>query len=290
MDRRGGRALPCAPTPAGLGTTMPSQRSTQPNMNARVAPYIVSVFILSAIAFGIWLAVEVASDEPASVATIEQDSALRDQPGSPPVAPRRARTSQGSRNIEAAGGFPGAKVWRPSDPSRGAWEAQDAGAEAGDEDGLDEDEAMAQLDNRPEQAVWRGTFRSEKHDPAWTSRIREELAQKAQKYLNGEIEVQQLDCRETVCRMFLTFDDDTQANAFRRSQHDSAIDYEYQDMNPGRKGAEEWGITYEVLVKRERPPGLEVDDEYPGALDPGETLKDLPSIVPDDTLEIAQSP
>jgi hypothetical protein len=131
------------------------------------------------------------------------------------------------------------------------------------EDELSEEEQIAAENNVPEQIAWRNAWIDESQDDEWTKRMEREMNEKASALLVGQIDIRHLSCRETVCRMYLQFEDKLDAETFTFSKHDPALHYEYQLLNPDPEGADEESIldkekkyNYEVLVKRDRPANL----------------------------------
>jgi hypothetical protein len=121
-----------------------------------------------------------------------------------------------------------------------------------------ENELIKAEDNMPEQRVWRSTWFHESQDDDWTQRMRKEVNEKVNSLLAGDVEINHLSCRETVCRMYLQFKDKLDAEAFTSAPYAPDLHYEYQLLNPNADSdsSHESRYNYEVLVKRARPADL----------------------------------
>jgi hypothetical protein len=126
-----------------------------------------------------------------------------------------------------------------------------------EDDGLAEDEAIRAADKTAEQRVWRAAWAEQKQDDKWTEQVREQVSEKA-KSLPGKIQLQELSCRATICRMYLKFAGPDDAQAFISGPQDRAAEYRYQSLDPEfeRSGDDRSNSTYEVLIKREQPEQL----------------------------------
>lgn len=129
-----------------------------------------------------------------------------------------------------------------------------------------EDELISNEDNIPEQQVWRGDLINEAQDDEWTRLMREELTNKADTLLVGKVDIRHLSCRETVCRMYLQFEDMLDAEAFTMTQNAPDLHYEYQHLNPN--AGNDSRQNYELLVKRERPDHRDPTPKVAGRLIP----------------------
>lgn len=127
-------------------------------------------------------------------------------------------------------------------------------------DDLTEDEQMAEMTNTRDQIAWRRDWTEEAQDEEWTRRMKEAVKVKAGTLLAGKIGIRDLSCRETVCRMYLQFEDKIDAESFISSEGGSYLQYEYQLLNPDNEDEpdieKERKYNYEVLVKRDRPGNL----------------------------------
>jgi hypothetical protein len=168
--------------------------------------------------------------------------------------------------------------------------APSATASLDDEDGRAEDEAMAAGDNRPEQRVWRATWSRERQDGAWTQQMHDEVQRIGRSVLERDLKYYDLSCRETVCRVYLQFADQLDAQAFIKAPRGSDMHYEFQSMDPEYtgEGYDRSDFTYELMVVRTRPadlpasePSEQADDEAvmaeeasetPEGLNPGEVI------------------
>jgi hypothetical protein len=165
-----------------------------------------------------------------------------------------------------------------------------APAQPEDEEDRAENEAMAAADNNPEQRVWRATWSRERQDDAWTQQMHDEVQRTGRAVLERDLKYYDLSCRETVCRVYLQFTDQLDAQAFMKVPRGSGIHYEFQSMDPEYtgEGYDRSDFTYELLVVRPRPDGLPVSapsepaeeegvvaeqaSETPDGLNPGEVV------------------
>jgi hypothetical protein len=114
-------------------------------------------------------------------------------------------------------------------------------------------------------------------DDQWTRDLLQELQDRA-KALAGELRIEHLSCRETICRAYLQFADQIDADDFRSIPHDPAHQYEYQSLDPDFDGVgfDDSDSTFELLIRRPRPLHLEessVSEPHGGfALANGATL------------------
>ncbi|MDD9970937.1 MAG: hypothetical protein OXR73_32160 [Myxococcales bacterium] len=118
----------------------------------------------------------------------------------------------------------------------------------------EEDEDMRIADNIPEQRAWRTAFANEEQDDGWTAEVQKELEHKARTVLEDELQVALLSCRETVCRMFLTFNTSRDARAFQDAPHAPDLHYEYQDLSPELQHQDTGrsSYSYELMIHRQR--------------------------------------
>lgn len=111
----------------------------------------------------------------------------------------------------------------------------------------DERDAMLAEDRLPEQAAWRSAWLSEPEDEAWTRAVSEEMQRDVGKLAKGRVDVRDVSCRETVCRLYLDLSNIEDAEAFMAVERDPNLHYEFQTMNPGAEDTHH----IEVLVVRE---------------------------------------
>jgi len=163
-------------------------------------------------------------------------------------------------------------------------------ASAENEEDRAEDEAMAAADNNPEQRVWRTSWSRERQDDAWTQQMHDEVQRIGRSVLERDLKYYDLSCRETVCRVYLQFTDQLDAQAFMNAPRGSGLHYEFQSMDPEYtgEGYDRSDFTYELLVVRVRPDGLPASEpsepaeeeavmaeqgaETPEGLNPGEVI------------------
>lgn len=122
----------------------------------------------------------------------------------------------------------------------------------------EENEAMAMADNSSRQRLWRSAYAHEREDEAWTRRTMQGLRKQAAELLDDrKLLISDLSCRETICRMYLQFEDQLDADAFRKAQRDPSLQYEFQSLDPDFKGEgfDRSDHTYEVMIQRPRSEG-----------------------------------
>ena len=119
-------------------------------------------------------------------------------------------------------------------------------------DEIAEDEAIFAESDRPEPRIWRAAWANERHDEQWTRQTYEDVGAKARALLKGELKMHDLSCRESVCRMYLKFADQPDAQAFITAPQDSALQVGYQRLDPQfvGDGYPKSDYEYEVLIKR----------------------------------------
>ncbi len=154
-------------------------------------------------------------------------------------------------------------------PVAAAASSQSVVQEQGDDDDIGQDEAIFAADQSPEQGVWRAAWARESQDAAWTQEVVGEVTRSAQSLLQGHLTLNGISCRETVCRMYVQFGDQADADAFIDAPHDQALHYEFQRLDPGSDGndLDLSSPAYEVLIKREHPADRELqpaDDDDTG--------------------------
>lgn len=113
---------------------------------------------------------------------------------------------------------------------------------------------MRAADELPEQRVWRAVWAQEQPDAQWAQRVIDEVTRTTRQQVEGDVQLRDLSCRETVCRMYLQFADQLDAEAFRAAPHDPMLQYAYQSLDPAFDGAgfDRSNHTYELLIKRPR--------------------------------------
>jgi len=113
--------------------------------------------------------------------------------------------------------------------------------------------------NKARQANWRAIFSSELKNDEWTQSMLLQLRQNAAAVLdNRAVSVYSVDCRETLCRMHLQFEDQLDASAFHAAMRDPSLESEFQSLDPEFDGAgfDRSDNTYELMVHRPGPKGL----------------------------------
>jgi hypothetical protein len=122
-------------------------------------------------------------------------------------------------------------------------------------DGVLEDE-MARNADAPGQREWRDRYRLEAPDERWTKQMQQELTEKGQAVLRGNVKIDNLDCHETVCRMYLEFEREPDAEIFLPVAFESLAHRSHAISTPGDEGQPPSSYAYEVLVERPRPDDL----------------------------------
>ncbi|HET6337998.1 MAG TPA: hypothetical protein VFG30_32475 [Polyangiales bacterium] len=122
-------------------------------------------------------------------------------------------------------------------------------------DGVRDDEVPRNAD-APEQRAWRDRYRLEASDERWTKQMDQLLTEKGQAVLHGNVEVENLDCHETVCRMYLEFEREPDAEIFLPVAFESSTYRSRSVSAPGAEGEPAASYAYEVLVERPRPDDL----------------------------------
>jgi hypothetical protein len=126
-----------------------------------------------------------------------------------------------------------------------------------------ENEEMAKEDKNPEGREWRLDWIDEKEDAEWTKRMMDDVNHQVDSLgIKGKVQLTNLSCRETICRMYMQFDRAEDASSFTTAVHSDGYQYSYQLLNPPRPGnenVEKSQSNFEVLIKRERPDDLPED-------------------------------
>lgn len=124
------------------------------------------------------------------------------------------------------------------------------------DDSPTEDDTIHGSDQTQQQATWRDKYQTERSDDVWTKRMGRDMTDRAASLLHGNMEMENLDCRETVCRMYLEFKRKVDGETFMSSIDDPKAQYVYQSLGGNAdEGSEPSPYTYELLVKRPLPAG-----------------------------------
>ena len=125
-------------------------------------------------------------------------------------------------------------------------------------DEVREDEAIATRANSPQQREWRSDFVGEREDPEWTQHTRQALSRAAESLLQGALKIQELSCHETICRTYLQFADQLDAQTFIARSREPGLEYEFQSLDPSfdGEGFDASDYQYEVMIRRPRPAHL----------------------------------
>jgi hypothetical protein len=132
-----------------------------------------------------------------------------------------------------------------------------------------EDLAMAAHERSPEQRQLRRSWRRQATDEAWTRETLRWFDDAArQRGLAGPITVSQASCRASVCRLYVQFEDELDAQAFIAGPTAPGVRHVYQSLDPDYDGAgfDDSEYSYEVLIERTLPPGTPTESpEQPEA-------------------------
>jgi hypothetical protein len=120
--------------------------------------------------------------------------------------------------------------------------------------------AMADHDHSPEQRAWRLTWSVERNDPQWSQDVKTQLQLEARAVLHTDALLSNIACHETVCRVVLQFGDREDAATFIAASNESGSRYLFQSLDPAAdsSGTGEAVYPYELLIRRDRPFGLEL--------------------------------
>jgi hypothetical protein len=123
---------------------------------------------------------------------------------------------------------------------------------------------------RAELPVWRLDFRSQRQDDEWTREMKQEMTEQAAALAVG-IDITDLSCRETFCRMYLSFATRQDAAQFTQLVATEPEEYQFRRLVPelDANGVEASDHTHELMVKRSRPSHLPPSDAVLRTRDPG---------------------
>jgi hypothetical protein len=136
-------------------------------------------------------------------------------------------------------------------------ESEVAGAYVDDEDeGMSEDSSVYASEPSRQFRQWHRIFADEVPDTTWAEQLRSDLARRAGGRARTVATFHQIDCRETICRLYLHTNDATDAQAVLTAvSNDGPVEVEPQQLaaRVQLEDAPGGGTTYELVVRRDRP-------------------------------------
>lgn len=147
-----------------------------------------------------------------------------------------------------------------------------------DQADVDEDDAILVEGNVEQQREWRGAWAAEAEDPKWTREVFNELKERGESVVEGDLKLHDLSCRKTVCRLYLQFASRADARAFMAEQTAPALHYEYQRLDPQFEGDQhpQSAFEYEVMIVRTEPQRLTTSANHEGRAEDGDDPVQLP--------------
>jgi hypothetical protein len=126
------------------------------------------------------------------------------------------------------------------------------------EDSMPEDRSMYPWEPSQQFWQWRRTWADEAPDTTWAEQLRSELTQRTGDRLRAAATFHQIDCRETICQLYVHADDaqDAQAVIATMSEDRLQVEHEQVAAHVQLEDAPKGGTTYELVVRRDRPPGM----------------------------------
>lgn len=102
---------------------------------------------------------------------------------------------------------------------------------------------------------WRRTWFDEAPDNTWADQLRTEATERMGDILRSSISLHQIDCRETMCQLYLHTDGGLDDQAILEALREDWVEVEHQEIaaNIQIEGAPIGGTTHEVVVRRARP-------------------------------------
>jgi hypothetical protein len=121
--------------------------------------------------------------------------------------------------------------------------------------GLHEDHSVYASEPSQQFWQWRRTLADEAPDPAWAEQLRRDLTRRAHGGVLADATFHQIDCRETICQLYLQTDEPATTAALVAAMRQDRIEIERQEMarHVQLEGAPRGGTTYELVVRRARP-------------------------------------
>jgi hypothetical protein len=131
--------------------------------------------------------------------------------------------------------------------------------------GLHEDHAVYASEPKQQFWQWRRVLADEVPDPAWAEQLRRDLTRRAHTGMLADAKFHQIDCRETICQLYLQTDQPAGAEALVAAMRQDRLEIEQQEMTAHfqLEGASRDGITYELVFRRDRPAWM--PSHVPGA-------------------------
>lgn len=134
-----------------------------------------------------------------------------------------------------------------------------------DDDGLvSEEDSIYSIEPSPLFMEWRKTWSDEAPDPTWEP-LRSRLAQWVGS-LRSPATLHQIDCRETICQLYLHVENVEDAQAIFASMSRDRVQAEHEQLadDVQLEHTPSGGSTYELVIKRDRPASL--PPHVPGAM------------------------
>jgi len=160
------------------------------------------------------------------------------------------QTSASERDGDAQAGRSGSIPSAASafdDDEEGAWG-----------DSLPEDHNMYASEPSSEFWQWRRLWVDEAPADPWTSQLRSEVVARIGDRLRAAVSLHQIDCRETICHLYLHGASDVEAQAGLATLRRAPVEVEHQRFadHVELEDAPGAGTTYEVIIRRDRPAWL----------------------------------
>ena len=109
---------------------------------------------------------------------------------------------------------------------------------------------------------WRRAWADEAPDPIWAEQLHSEFSRRTGAGAGGAT-LHQVDCRETLCQMYLHTNEAQNAEAIIASMGGAQLEYEELGDHVQLEDAPAGGVLYEVVVRRDRPTSM--PPHVPGA-------------------------
>jgi hypothetical protein len=122
-------------------------------------------------------------------------------------------------------------------------------------DRLPEDRSVYASEPTQQFWQWRRVLADEAPDTTWTEQLGSELSGRMRELLGTSAALHQIDCRETMCQLYLHTDDPQDGAALFAAMRSAGTALEHQQLAASvqLEGAAYGGTTHELVVRRERP-------------------------------------
>jgi hypothetical protein len=133
------------------------------------------------------------------------------------------------------------------------------------EEEMPEDLSIYSWEPSPQFLERRKTWTDEAPDTTWAERLRSELAQRTGDRLHTAATLHQIDCRETICQLYLHAENAEDAEAIFATMSQDRIEVEHEQLaaNVQLEDTPSGGTTYELVIRRDRPASM--SPHVPGA-------------------------